>query len=533
MKKTILTLLLILAALPAVVSAADLSTWPATFQNNSLITPSMLNELRDTVNSKADRSEIAFGAWAESTSYAQYDIVANMGVLYACTVAHASTVLNEPGIGGVWETVWSVATGTADADLDAIAALSTLPWGRDLLTLSDASAARIALGLVIGTDVLAPTGDGSGLTGITTIESDPIFAAKETGYDNHVIDADKHPLSTSGTDSLTLPVARPNLILPGTLTAKSSTYELTTVLPASPVDNQRIVTDGAVLQVYAEQGTDVWGYIWCAACDSGAGQWVAEWNYTAMARLTSGTILIQPDTITDAMIDWGIGSNQISLDDIPDGLIRTLGGGSGGTGGYVALPTYSDDPCSTGQWSLDLTTSPERRYICVSTDTWGYEEITLTGWNNPAPTGSCTSTLTNTPVDTGTSVLLSSISNYQPVPNSLAGTACQTDLYLSSADGTNVHVEIWDAAGTAQIGPDSGTVAVSGSTPTKYTFTWAGTKPVLPAANFRLYVFKADDGHAALIYMGADVLGDGTGNDFMANTSNQWSKDAFFDIFEE
>ena len=192
MKKPILTLLLILAAFPAVVFSADLSTWPATFQNNSLITPSMLNELRDSVNSKADRSEVAFGAWAESTSYAQYDIVANMGVLYACTVAHASTVLNEPGIGGVWETVWSVATGTADADLDAIATLSTLPWGRDLLTLSDASAPRIALGLVIGTDVLSPTGDGSGLQNITVVETDPEFTAKEAGYDGHLIDTAQH-----------------------------------------------------------------------------------------------------------------------------------------------------------------------------------------------------------------------------------------------------------------------------------------------------------------------------------------------------
>jgi hypothetical protein len=187
------------------------------------------------------------------------------------------------------------------------------------------------------------------------------------------------------------------------------------------------------LQVYAEQGTDIWGYFWCAACDSGAGQWIAEWNYTEGARLTSAS-----SSITDVMIDWGTGAGQVSLDDIPDGTTRVLGAGGTGTGGYVPLPTYSDDPCSLGQWSLDLTTSPERRYICVSTDTWGYEEITLTGWNNPAPTALLTEGFET--ATTGYENVWTEVNNggtFNPVYTGFVGGGLQSHYMRQNGGSTN------------------------------------------------------------------------------------------------
>jgi len=48
---------------------------------------------------------------------------------------------------------------------------------RSLLDDSDAATMRTTLGLVIGTNVLAPNGDGSGLSGVVTAETDPVVGA--------------------------------------------------------------------------------------------------------------------------------------------------------------------------------------------------------------------------------------------------------------------------------------------------------------------------------------------------------------------
>lgn len=53
-----------------------------------------------------------------------------------------------------------------DADLTAIAALTTTSYGRSVLAVADAAALRTYAGLVIGTNVLAPSGDGSALTSL-------------------------------------------------------------------------------------------------------------------------------------------------------------------------------------------------------------------------------------------------------------------------------------------------------------------------------------------------------------------------------
>jgi len=63
------------------------------------------------------------------------------------------------------------------------------------------------------------------------------------------------------------------------------------------------------------------------------------------------------------------------------GRITAAANGSGGVGGYVATPTYSDDPCTAGEWSFDGS----NHYICESTNQWDYYAVTFATWNNPAP----------------------------------------------------------------------------------------------------------------------------------------------------
>lgn len=141
------------------------------------------------------------GTWATTTVYAVGDIVAHDpgtgDQAYLCLEAHTSGTFATDLSAGKWVAFVSLPTITAFAqtlldDANAAAALTTLGFsalaqtfitsltgdqaqtnigasalGKTLFTAASTALARTALGLVIGTDVLAPSGSGAALTDVT------------------------------------------------------------------------------------------------------------------------------------------------------------------------------------------------------------------------------------------------------------------------------------------------------------------------------------------------------------------------------
>lgn len=103
-------------------------------------------------------------------------LIATVFLICFCTKTHsAETGIKNLKVSGTFDaTGVTSSTGVSalgaqplDADLTAIAALTTTSYGRSVLAVADAAALRTYAGLVIGTNVLAPNGNGSALTSLT------------------------------------------------------------------------------------------------------------------------------------------------------------------------------------------------------------------------------------------------------------------------------------------------------------------------------------------------------------------------------
>lgn len=91
---------------------------------------------------------------------------------------------------------------------------------------------------------------------------------------------------------------------------------------------------------------------------------------------------VDQDSVYDE-IEQKADSSTFADQTIFEATYFTLPTGSG-TGGYVSTPTYSDESCTTGQWSFDTSYI----YVCEATDQWDRYAITFAGWSNPTPSAS-------------------------------------------------------------------------------------------------------------------------------------------------
>jgi len=96
-------------------------------------------------------------------------------------------------------------------------------------------------------------------------------------------------------------------------------------------------------------------------------------------------ITLSPNTTFDATLKDPGTNRIIDLAGIP-GYVDTSNVfhafGSGGVGGYVSTPTYSDSTGTVGQWSFDASYI----YVCEATNQWDRYPVTFAGWDNPTPT---------------------------------------------------------------------------------------------------------------------------------------------------
>jgi len=172
-----------------------------------------------------------------------------------------------------------------DSDLTAIAALSTTSFGRALLTLADAAAARSSLGVVIGTDVAAQ----SSLASYQPLDSDltAIAALSTTSFGRSLLAlADAAAARSSiGVDAA------------GTAASAVSAHE-------SDTTNVHGITDTSTL--YRSGGTDV------AVADGGTGASTAS-----EARTNLG--VAGPDMVADSnfhlltIVSSGLGAVDLDI----------------------------------------------------------------------------------------------------------------------------------------------------------------------------------------------------------------------------
>jgi len=113
----------------------------------------------------------------------------------------------------------------------------------------------------------------------------------------------------------------------------------------------------------------------------GLGLLDADFNSLTVSGAGDSWLELNNNTsFTDSLTGkYGLRFYNGSLQQIINGTASAI---TGGTGGYVTAPTYSDQTGTVGQWSFDASYI----YICEAENQWDRFPVTFESWNNPTPT---------------------------------------------------------------------------------------------------------------------------------------------------
>lgn len=250
-------------------------------------------------------------------------------------------------------------------------------------TFSSATQAKLDAkqnSITAGTDYLAPAGNGSSLTGLTKTQvglanvdntsdaSKPVSTAQQTAL-NLKANLDSPTFTGVVTSS-------GGVVVPQGITAQSTSFfeasanganKITLTVPSSiAADHTYTLGEtGLLLDGSAISGGGTWGSI----------------TGTLSAQTDLNTALGLKEDAANKSTSTALGASNTlyPTQGAVKSYVDTAIAGVNAASGYVAVPTYSDQSCTAGQYAK----GGGYAYFCGPGSAW--DRVALAGWSNPSP----------------------------------------------------------------------------------------------------------------------------------------------------